>query len=405
MSNTSPEHSPPPFTEIGYHAAAATTTHDETARFNFIGGVYRQLAKLAPGNRAAYNARVAPRLKQDLGRAPEDRHEVHRGMKRDPFWQWWSALRRNNMEYRWAAGRSAVLRQLDAVNATVADLNAVAPERLKLDASVQTPPYIASVDNHLMPGSYQTEVVPGDAFAGAIYDCGGLFLSTAGFFGPYSDGAGRGLAGRIKDNLPDFKPRRILEIGCTVGHTLLPFAELFPQAEVVGVDIGAPVLRYAHARATALGFTNVSFAQMDGEALSFPDGHFDLIFTSMFLHETSGKALPRILRECHRVLAKDGLNLHLELPAFHEPMDLIEQCMREWDCYYNGEPFWRTLNDLSLADALTTAGFARSDFVSFGLDARRADGSLGGAPMANASAAKRRQTWTISGAWKRLPSA
>jgi hypothetical protein len=60
---------------------------------------------------------------------------------------------------------------------------------------------------------------------------------------------------------------------------------------------------------------------------------------------------------------------------------------------------------MNLGDQLTAAGFTRADLVSFGLDARRADGSLGGAPMANASAAKRRQTWTISGAWKRSPSA
>jgi ubiquinone/menaquinone biosynthesis C-methylase UbiE len=181
----------------------------------------------------------------------------------------------------------------------------------------------------------------------------------------------------------------------------LPFAEVFPAAEVVGIDVGAPVLRYAHARAVALGLDNVSFAQMNAEAPDYPADQFDLVFSAMFLHETSSQAMPRIFREAHRILARGGLMLHLELPAFDEPMDLIEQCMREWDCYYNSEPFWHTLNDTKLPDEFVGAGFARDDLVRFGLDAWGPGGMVVGAPMATAAAARKRPTWTISGAWKR----
>jgi hypothetical protein len=202
-NRTSPH--PPPFSDIGRHDAAVAASHDEAARLTFIGGIYRALAKLAPGNRAAYLHRVSPALEREFGRPPQDRDEVHRGMRRDPFWQMWSAIRRNNVEYRQNVGRTMVLRQLDDVNRRIRALNARAPHRLKLDPSLAIPRYVSEVDNHCMPGSYHTELGPDDAFAGANYDFG-LFLSTGGNFGPYCDGAGMALARWIKNNLPDFKP-------------------------------------------------------------------------------------------------------------------------------------------------------------------------------------------------------
>jgi hypothetical protein len=43
----------------------------------------------------------------------------------------------------------------------------------------------------------------------------------------------------------------------------------------------------------------VHFSQQDATRTNFPDGHFDLICSSILFHETSGKALPAIVRECH----------------------------------------------------------------------------------------------------------
>jgi ubiquinone/menaquinone biosynthesis C-methylase UbiE len=72
---------------------------------------------------------------------------------------------------------------------------------------------------------------------------------------------------------------------------------------VWGIDVGGPLVRYAHARAAALGH-DINFAQMNAEETTFPDGHFDLVVSHILLHETSGKAMPRIFKEAHRVLAR-----------------------------------------------------------------------------------------------------
>eukprot|EP01037_Dinobryon_pediforme_P031703 gene31703-36318_t len=147
-----------------------------------------------------------------------------------------------------------------------------------------------------------------------LYDRG-VYLYAMGYTGPLNDDMGRSVCNYIKRKLGGFTPRRILDMGCTVGHSTLPYKELFPEAEVWGIDVAGPQMRYAHARAAGLG-REVNFAQMNAEATSFPDGYFDLVVSHILLHETSGKAMPKIFEECARVLSPGGYMIHADLPPF-----------------------------------------------------------------------------------------
>jgi SAM-dependent methyltransferase len=146
-------------------------------------------------------------------------------------------------------------------------------------------------------------------------------------------------------------------MGCTVGHSTLPYKERFPNAEVWGIDVGAPLVRYAHARAAALG-CEVNFAQMNAEATEFEAGSFDLIVSHILLHETSAKAMPRIMRECHRLLAPGGYMIHADLPPF-DKMDGFTQFILDNETWYNNEPFWGAMRDMDQIQLAVEAGFAR----------------------------------------------
>ena len=171
---------------------------------------------------------------------------------------------------------------------------------------------------------------PGDVSAGANYDCG-IFATTGGALGALNDGGGAAVAAWVKAERPDWRPQRILDIGATVGHNAVPIALAFPDAEVIAIDTAAPSLRYGHARARSLGVDNMVFRQMSGEDLSeFADASFDWVQTTMFLHELSMKALPRVLAEAARVLKPGGLLFHIEQPEYGPEMPLFEQHMRDW---------------------------------------------------------------------------
>ena len=360
---------PPAYDEVGTHGVSPQVRHDERARFNFLANLNNYLSmQVLPGVQTAYEARASKRFADEHGHAPETRKEVRAAMERDPYYQSWSSIRRNTMGMRQQAGRSVVLRQIDDINARAHKLNDNDPQ-LILDDSVEVPPYVAAVDIHCMPGCYYTEIGPGDVSVGANYDCG-LFVTTGGQLGRYNDGGGQALVKWLQEQYEaGFRPKRILDIGCTVGHNIVPVAQAFPDTEIVAIDIGAPVLRYAHARAKSLGVNNITFRQANAESLDYEDGSFDLIITCMFLHETSSKALPRIMRETNRLLADGGRVVHIEQPSYSDDMPLFEQFMRDWDTYNNNEPFWGAMHCMDMFDEMEAAGFDRDKMATIGLQA------------------------------------
>ncbi len=358
---------PPDYRVIGRHAVFPQTSHDEIERINFLAQMNRHLAaRVVPGVKAAYEARVAPAFAAANGRPIATRHEARKAMLEDPAFQTWSALRRMTMEQRQQAGRWTALRQRDELAALAGQLTD-GDERLSLNPTLPIPRYVSAVDHHCMPGSYHAEAFQGDVTGGANYDHAG-FVTTGGLLGKFSDGGGHAVVKWVRRNLPDFKPRKILEIGGTVGHSSLPLAQAFPEADMTVVDLGAPVLRYGLARAKSLGVDNVRFVQASGEDLSqFADGSFDWIQTTMFLHELSTTALRRIFAETRRLLAPGGIVLHVEQPQYAPEMPLFEQAMRDWDAFYNNEPFWSRMHEMDLDAEMIAAGFAADQLIHGGV--------------------------------------
>jgi SAM-dependent methyltransferase len=154
------------------------------------------------------------------------------------------------------------------------------------------------------------------------------------------------------------------------GHNVVPLAQAYPKAEVIAIDTAAPVLRYGNARARSMGVENLHFVQANAEDLSrWPDGHFDWVQTTMFLHELSAKALPRILHELSRVLAPGGLILHLEQPQYGPEIPLYEQFIRDWDAFNNNEPFWSAMHGLDLEQLMCDSGIAPQDIFTASMTA------------------------------------
>ena len=301
---------------------------------------------------------MAKAFEAEHGRAPKDRHDIRKAMVKDLYFQHYAATNRIAQELLWESVNVSIDRQLPELLEQARALSSKATAALDIPEGFQTPPYITALDIHCMPGGYATEIAEADITAGALYDRG-VYLYAMGYMGPFNDDMGRSVCNYIKRQLGGFKPKRILDMGCTVGHSTLPFKELFPEAEVWGIDAAAPQVRYAHARAAGLGY-DVNFAQMNAEETRFPDGHFDLVVSHILLHETSGKAMPRIFKECHRLLAPGGYMIHADLPPF-DLMDPFTQFILDNETWYNNEPFWGAMRDADQVDLARKAGFAADD--------------------------------------------
>jgi SAM-dependent methyltransferase len=89
-----------------------------------------------------------------------------------------------------------------------------------------------------------------------------------GAFGDAAMRAGRPSAGE-----------RILDIGCGCGETTLALARLVgPLGEVIGVDVSAPMLAVAQARAREAGLATVSFLEADASNAPLPKA-CDLLYS------------------------------------------------------------------------------------------------------------------------------
>ncbi|SEK81913.1 Ubiquinone/menaquinone biosynthesis C-methylase UbiE [Colwellia chukchiensis] len=348
------------------HDVFPEANHDEVARLNFLTHLNVHLSSsILPGVKTAYEKKVEPTLVNKLGRKPNTRHEVREAMLENSYFQMWSALRRNTMEMRQQVGRAQVLRQIEDLVEKVEALNKGA-KTLVLDDSVKIPTNVGIVDIHCQPGCYYTEYFENDVTVAASYDLG-LFVTTAGLLGTLSDGGGQAVGQWLKANKPHYTPKRILDIGCTIGHNAVPLAQAFPDAEVIAIDVARPSLRYAHARAKSLGVDNITFMQADAENLShFENESFDLITTAMFWHESSNISMPNILKNINRLLKKGGLTLHLEQPQY-DGMGVYEQFIRDWDTYFNNEPFWGPMHDKDLKALFDECGFNSNDMFEVGV--------------------------------------
>jgi SAM-dependent methyltransferase len=341
------------------HAMLARPTHDERARQAFVGAYKLFVGRtLRRANRTFFDAEAAPGYAAVQGHGPRDRHEIATAMRADPRWQLWSMLQRNGQELMWDAVSETLQREEPRLRETYAQLTSPARLRgsLELDPALPIPAAMRSTEIHLQPGGYTRNRDARDFLAGALYEAGGALYSRAQGVGT-GESKGEIIMRFLAARYPGFRPARILDLACAAGASSTPYAEAFPRAEVHAVDVGPALLRYAHARAEALGVA-VHFHQRDATATGFADGSFDLVVSHNAIHEMPGESVAAMFAECHRLLRPGGICVHQDVPLRYAQLDEYTKFDYGWDEQYNGEPFWSTYATADLEAMLVAAGFA-----------------------------------------------
>lgn len=352
------------------HAMAPEPTADEWSLLDFAVSLKGMLrGPLKASLPAIYEARAAGAWARKHGARPQTWRDIAEAMDDQPTYRWWSGLLRAQQEFYLDVTSTTCERAAPALIEKFRELAAgPALGSLILDDSVTIPPYQADIDIHCVPGSYFIERTADDVWAGARSDLGG-FVFAMGKHGALNEDKGLAGAAFVKQRFPDLEPRRILDLGCTIGCSTLPWCDAFPQAEVHALDLSAPSLRFGWARANALGKA-VHFQQGNAEATPYEAGSFDLVVSHILLHETSRQALKNIVAEAHRLLAPGGVMLHVEVPVRRE--ETFDQFLANWDSLNNNEPFWSTLAEMDLVAPALDAGFPRESIFEAVVPTQRA---------------------------------
>lgn len=338
-------------------------TREQAAKQDFVATLRKYvLNDVANEMRERYETHIEPSLKA-AGKEPASGPDVHNAIKPDPLFRIYSSIRYNTQEMVWRS----VLRPLAENRDVLAEkVEQVAGGKtlgsLKLDPDLEIPRNVTAIDVHLTPGSYHREDPKAPWMAGALYDHG-FNVFSFGMMGENHDDIGQSMSQYIRHTFPDFKPESILDVGCTIGHNTCAWKSTYPEARVVGVDVAPACLRYAHARAEAQG-VEVDFEQANATALPYEDNSFDVVFSSMFLHELSLKDIRKVFAEAHRVLKPGGLMLHMELPP-NDALEPYDAFYLDWDSYYNNEPFYKTFRDQNFTALREEAGFSADKHLQF----------------------------------------
>ncbi len=340
-----------------WHAMMPDASHDELARQQFVWSLRQELRdRVEPCIRAVFEERVHPSLASE-GPQELELGAVRKAMMRDPLIQTWSALRRTAWEAQWDAAGEMVerdLRRLIEMAKRYRDSSGKHGS-LELDEAVAVPRYNSEIEIHVQPGGYHVEICDDDVFAGALWDR--VYTVGEPDRGSWGDTMGVTTSSWIKDNLPDFEPARILDLGCTIGQSTLPYVDAFPEAEVHAIDVAASCLRYGFARSESLE-KKVHYSQQNAESTSFEDESFDLIFSHLLFHETSAKAVRNIFRECHRLLRPGGYMLHDDIGNKGD-MDTTERFFLDWMTHNAAEPFINSWTNTDVFEVAEKAGFDR----------------------------------------------
>jgi len=381
-------------------------THDERARQAFVSLLRKHvMADMAGEMRSTYEQEVEPGFMRRHGRAPRDGREVRKAMLNHPYYRAWSAMRYSAQEMTWWSVMPQVERRLPELNEQARRVASRkrAPGSLRLDPSLPIPRDVSALDIHLMPGCFHTEHAADDVAQGAVYTLGtAVFGGALKLRSDRRGGVAASIAHWLRTRYPDFRPGALLDLGCTTANNLFPYLSAFPGLVGYGVDVGAPLLRYAHARARSLGL-DVHFSQQNAESMDFPDGSFDIVCSSFFLHEQSVKSTRRILREAWRVLRPGGVMVHMELPPAAE-VDPYYNFYLDWDAYHNNEPHYAAFRALDFPKEVARAGFADERYFQTRIP------NWGTVPEAEFEACARGEreapahgngaSWFIFGAWK-----
>jgi SAM-dependent methyltransferase len=329
---------------------------DTSAVLDYIEGVkvfnYRSLVRQL----LADYPRRAEEFAAREGRPPATPEEAGSLYTDDARYLFACAVQRSVQQMMWATAADAVEAQRPELEKLLDEAaRSQRHSQLELDPDLVLPDWYTRYtrqgrdDIHLVRGGYW-----GEPLVGAVYELGGAVYRLA-WRGGYD--ARPGALVEFAKTAPPGEYRRVLDLGCAFGGLTRALRRAYPEAEdVVGLDLSAPALNWAHYVAEKAG-ESITYVQRDAANTGYKDESFDLIAAFLLLHEVPDEVRADIMREAYRLLRPGGHIMFLDIPPYRV-LSPVEAYFESFDARANGENFWDDFLRSDFPALLSSAGFA-----------------------------------------------
>ncbi len=293
-------------------------------------------------------------LESGLQKSPDRPAKAIKALQKNTTYRYFAWLERHLQKMKYTGRYGLIPFHSERRGELLKSIKAKANDKYvpELQPDLPLPNYYKNIDTHQHPGGLWT-----DELAGIVYEYGAR--STTPLLGDSHNDLHARLADLVADGTTY---ERILDMGCGFGKSTMPFVQRFPKAKVEGIDLSAPCLKLGSKTARKARKKNVHFQQMNVENTNYDDESFDLVTSTMLLHEIPPKAIKNVFDETFRVLKPGGRMVHLD---FHVIPDEFHRFLHYGHSARNNEPYMRTLAELDLKQILSKKGFKNIELKQF----------------------------------------
>ncbi len=185
------------------------------------------------------------------------------------------------------------------------------------------------------------------------YKYQGLYDTISGL-GALSVGGEKRFRNLALQGLTINKDTLVLDMCCGSGQTTQFLVQSSQQ--VTGLDISPLSLERA-----AQNVPQANYVEANAEDMPFPDQYFDLVHTSVALHEMTSEELQEIITEVYRVLKPGGIFAFIDLHKPTNPLFWPGLAIFMW--LFETDTAWQLIETDLIAE-LEKAGFQKKRKVS-----------------------------------------
>lgn len=104
---------------------------------------------------------------------------------------------------------------------------------------------------------------------------------------------------------PDFKPLRILDLGCGTGNLTQRMLVHFPDAQIDVLDLSEDILEECKKRFS--NKSNINYLQADFKNMNLPEASYDLVMSSIAIHHVEDPFKFKLYKDVFQSLKINGL--------------------------------------------------------------------------------------------------